>query len=136
MFGFNKKQLMSDAEIFNFGVEVVFSQMKKEGYQIQSVNTEIGNNPQIIAKKDGNLAFVGVRTACYPGKGLLEQNIHFQMIEHAKKHGAIPYFASVGICNADGKNEKQMSTPIKGAGFHIAYDGLLIITASDHVNTV
>ncbi len=136
MFGFNKKQIMSDAEIFDFGVEVVFNQMKKEGYEIQSVNTQVGQNPQIIAKKGEHLAFVAVRTACYPQKGKLEKNVHFQMIEHAKKHGAIPYFASVGICNADGKNEKQMGTPVKGAGFHIAYEGLLVITTSDRVKTM
>ena len=136
MFGFNQNQIMSDTDIFDFGVEVVFNQMKKEGYEIQSVNRQVGQNPQIIAKKNDHLAFVAVRTACYPKKGKLENNIHFQMIEHAKKHNAIPYFASVGICNADGKSEKQMGTPVKGAGFHIAYDGLFVITTSDRVKTV
>jgi len=45
----------------------------------------------------------------------------------------LPYFASVGIANADCKTESERSIPVKGSGFHIAYNGLLIITRSDRV---
>ena len=127
------KEQMTIDEIHHFGIEIVFNQLKKEGYEIQSVNTEIGLNPQIIAKRDG-LAFIVVRTACYPEKGKLENSVHFKMIEHADKHGAIPYFASVGIANADAITEDEMSIPVKGAGFYVAYEGIWIITRSDRVN--
>ena len=126
-------KLMTIEEIHDFGVEVVFNQLKKEGYKIQSVNTKYGVNPQIIAKKEGQLAFIAVRTACYPNKGSLEKSVHFKMIENADKHGAIPYFASVGIANANGKTDEEMSVPVKGAGFYVAYEGMLIITQSDRV---
>jgi hypothetical protein len=55
------------------------------------------------------------------------------MIENADKHNAIPYFACVGIANAEGKTDEEMSIPKKGAGFHVAYEGLLIISNSDRV---
>jgi hypothetical protein len=127
------KEQMTIDEIHDFGIEIVFNQLKKEGYEIQSVNTEIGMNPQIIPKKGGQLAFIAVRTACYPEKGRLEESVHFQMIEHADEHGANPYFASVGIANADATTEDEMSVPVKGAGFHVAYKGISIITRSDRV---
>ena len=129
----NTNRKMSPEEIHNFGVEIVFNQLKKEGYEIESVNTKIGVDPQITATKDGILAFIAVRTACYPEKGKLEKAVHFQMMENAKKFKAIPYFASVGIANAQAKTQKDMSVPIKDSGFHAAYEGLLIITDSEHV---
>jgi hypothetical protein len=55
------------------------------------------------------------------------------MIEHADKHGAIPYFVSVGIANADGTTEAEMAIPIKGSGFHAAYEGMIIIARSNRV---
>ncbi|MGO9611953.1 MAG: hypothetical protein ACLPX5_02850 [Dissulfurispiraceae bacterium] len=127
------KEQMTIEGIHDFGIEIVLNQLKKEGYEIQSVKTDIGINPQIIAKKGSQLAFIAVRTACYPEKGKLEESVHFQMIEHADKYGAIPYFASVGIANADAATQEEMSVPVKGAGFYAAYEGMVIITRSDRV---
>lgn len=128
--------LMTPEEIHNFGIEVVFKYLKDDGYDIVSVNTELGYNPQIIATKNGTKAFVAIRTACYANKGVLEESTHFNMIDHADKHDAIPYFASVGICNSSGKNEEEMSLPVKGAGFFVSYEGMLIITRSDRVRII
>ncbi|AKC82254.1 hypothetical protein IMCC26134_04770 [Verrucomicrobia bacterium IMCC26134] len=127
-------QIMSREEIHAFGIEVVAKQLIKEGIVVEGINTQIGLDPQIRARKSGVLSFIVVRTACYPDKGMLDPDVHFQMIEYADKHQAIPYFASVGIGNATGKSDKEMSIPIKGAGFYIAYNGLLIITRSDRVS--
>ena len=125
--------LMTKEEIHDFGIEVVFKYLKKDGYEIISVNTDLKYNPQIIASKDGTKAFIAVRTDCYPNKGVLEESTHFEMIKHADKNGATPYFASVGICNSSGENEEEMSKPVKGAGFYVSFMGLLIITRSDRV---
>jgi hypothetical protein len=122
---------MTMEEIHDFGIEIVLKQLKKKGYEIQIVNTEYGMNPQIVGKKENNLAFIAVRTACYPEKGQLEESIHFEMIEHADKYGAIPYFASVGIANADAITDEAMAIPLKGAGFHVAYEGMVMISRSD-----
>jgi len=72
---------MTEEEIHDFGIEIVVGQLKKEGYEIESVNTDLGMNPQVVGRKDNQLAFVAVRTACYPEKGQLEESVHFQMIE-------------------------------------------------------
>ena len=128
------QELMTTSEIHDFGIEVAFNYLKKEGHEIVSVNTNIALNPQIVAKKNGQLEFIVVRTACYPSKGEIENDqIAFQCIAHADKQKATCYFASVGIANADGKNEAEMAVPIKGAGFHVSFAGLLILTRSDRV---
>ncbi len=111
-----------------------FGHLKKEGYEILSVNTDRTMNPQIVVKKDGQLAFIVVRTACYPNKGVIESGeLELKLIDHADKKGAICYFASVGIANAEGQNDEEMSRPVKGAGFHVSYEGLLILTLSNRV---
>ena len=127
-------ELMTEDAIHDFGIEVVIKDLQKEGYTVESANNQIGQNPQIVARKDRNLVFVFVRTACYPAKGQMESDqLHFRCIEHAEQHDALPYFAGVGICNADGKTEAEMATPIKGAPYYVAYEGMLIMTRSDRV---
>jgi len=124
---------MTSTEIHSFGIEIVYNQIKKDGYEIISVNSQIDMNPQIVAYKDGILAFIEVRTDIYPKKGVLEEGIHAQIIEHAKKHDAIPYFASVGIANADAKTEDERSIVKRGGKFYISFEGLLIIANSDQI---
>ncbi|HSS47035.1 MAG TPA: hypothetical protein VLL03_06455 [Burkholderiales bacterium] len=129
-----KKELMTAQEIHDFGIEIVFKQLQKEGHKILSVNIELGTNPQIVARKDGQIEFIIVRTACYPNRGEIESaELALQCVAYADKADAICYFASVGIVNADGKTETEMGTPVKGVGFHAMYEGLLILTRSDRV---
>lgn len=46
-----ERELMSQAEIHDFGVEIVFVCIKKEGYTIEAVNTDPSKNPKIVARK-------------------------------------------------------------------------------------
>lgn len=124
---------MTPEEIHQFGIEIVHDQLIKDGYEIKAVYAEMGKNPQIVAQKNDQLAFIAVRTACYPEKGQLEENVHFNMIDHASQFKAIPYFASVGIAKADAETEADRGIPVKGAGFHASYEGLLMIARSDRV---
>ena len=118
---------MTNAEIHNFGVEIVFGFLQKEGHEIVAVNTDLLVNPQIVAKKDGQIEFVVVRTTCYPHKGVLELSVKENCIAHAEKSGAICYFASVGIANSAGTNDVEMAQPVKGAGFHVAFNGIELL---------
>lgn len=124
-----EKRLMTDAEIHAFGVEIVYKQLEKDGWAIDSADVlaDILTEPQLVAKKDGELAFFVVRTGIYPGRGRFEEgNDAFQtLVRHATAHGASCYFASVGIANSEGKTEQEMSVPIKGVGFNIEFDGLV-----------
>jgi len=118
---------MTEAEIHDFGVEVVFGYLKSEGHEIIAVNSNPSLNPQIVARKNEQLEFVVVRTACYPGKGTLDATSKANSIAHAEKSGAICFFASVGIANASGTTDAEMAIPVKGAGYHVAFNGIEIL---------
>ena len=131
------QELMTASEIHDFGVEIVFNYLKEEGHEIVAVNTEIGINPQIAATKDGELEFIIVRTACYPSKGQIENDqVASQCLAHADKQKATCYFASVGIANADTENDAELGVPVKGAPFHVAFEGLAILTSADRVKVL
>lgn len=122
------KELMTEADVHAFGVEIVFKQLEEGGWTIASADVlaERESQPQIVAHKDGETGFFVVRTAIYPGRGRIEGEDVFQtLVRHANAHGASCYFASVGIANSEGKTEEEMTVPIKGVAYHVAFDGLV-----------
>ena len=127
-----KKQTMTREEIQNFGVQIVYEEMTKEGYEILGANPSVAVTPQIVARKNGRLCFVVVRTDVYPNKGKLAGDRElFYNLEHAERNDALCYFASVGICNAaaaDEGDEKAMGVPIRDEGFYVDFDGLKVMT--------
>lgn len=121
--------IMSDEEIHEFGVNIVLDDMRKNSYTILSVNTGRNSNPQIIAKKSNKIFHILVRTACYPNKGLIEsRQLCDHLYQRAKRANITCYVASIGIANSNGTTDLEMSIPIRGAGFYVAYDGLEELT--------
>lgn len=123
------QEFMTEAEIHAFGVEIVFKQLEQDGWVIESADVlaDIRTEPQIVAHKDGELAFFVVRTAMSPGRGRFDegQDVFETLVHHAKAHGASCYFASIGIANSEGKTEAEMSVPVKGVAYHVNFDGLV-----------
>ncbi len=126
---------MTPAEIHAFGVEIVFKQLEKDGWVIQSADVEadLRSEPQIVAAKDGEFAFFVVRTGVYPGRGRFEegQDAFDTLVKHAAAHGASCYFASVGIANSNGTTDEEMSIPIKGVAFNVQFDGLVRMSLAE-----
>lgn len=124
-----KRELMTDADIHAFGVEILFKQLEKDGWTVESADAlaDIASEPQVVANKEGELAFFVVRTAVYPNRGRFDEGKQaFEtLVKHAKEHGASCYYASVGIANGDANSEEEMSVPVKGAQFQIQFDGLV-----------
>lgn len=127
--------MMTRQEIHDFGVQIVYEEMMKDGYEILGANPSLATTPQIVAKKNGRLCFVVVRTDVYPNKGRLADDRElFYNLEHAERNDAVCYFAGVGICNAaatDAGNEAAMSVPARDGGFYVDFDGLKIMTTLD-----
>ena len=122
------RELMTETDIHAFGVEIVFGQLEEAGWAIESTDVlaDRESHPQLIANKDGETGFFVVRTAMYPGRGRIEGEDVFQrLVRHAKAHGASCYFASVSIANSEGKSEEEMSVPVKGVAYQVAFDGLV-----------
>ncbi|MBK9154111.1 MAG: hypothetical protein IPM25_07825 [Chloracidobacterium sp.] len=122
-------ELMAEADIHAFGVEIVYKQLEKDGWAIHSADVEadLFKEPQIIAEKDGELAFFVVRTGMYPGRGRFEegQASFDTLVKHALQHGASCYFASVGLANSSATTEEDMSVPVKGVAYNVQFDGLI-----------
>jgi len=124
-----QKEILTEAEIHAFGVEIVCKQLEKDGWLIDSADgiADIRTEPQIVAQKEDEFAFFVVRTGLYPGRGRFEEgNSAFQtLVRHAREHGASCYFASVGIANSEGTTEEEMSVPVKGVAYNVEFDGLV-----------
>ena len=60
----DERELMTPADIHAFGIEIVFKQLEQDGWVVNSadVAADIATEPQIVASKDGELAFFVVRT--------------------------------------------------------------------------
>jgi hypothetical protein len=119
---------MSEGDIHAFGIEIVFQQLEEAGWSIETVDilADRKTHPQIVAHKDGETGFFVVRAAMYPGRGRIEGEEVFQnLVRHAAAHGASCYFASVGLANSVGKTEEEMSVPVKGVAYNVAFDGLV-----------
>ncbi len=119
---------MTEADVHAFGVEIVFKQLEEAGWTLESADVfaERETHPQIVGRKDGETGFFVVRTEMYPNRGRIEGEEVFQtLVSHAAAHGASCYFASVSIANSEGESEEDMAIPVKGAAFHVAFDGLV-----------
>lgn len=125
----SEPELMTAIDIHAFGIEIVYKQLEKDGWVIESaaVEANLNTEPQLVARKDGELAFFVIRTDVYPKRGRFEQGQQAfdALVGHAAEHGASCYFASVGIANSNGTTEEEMSVPVKGVAFNIQFDGLI-----------
>jgi len=121
-------ELMTEHDIHAFGVEIVFKQLEQSEWLIESADAiaDRAIHPQIVGHRNGETGFFVVRTAMHPARGRIEgEDVFERLVNHAKEHGASCYFASVGIANSKGKTEEEMSIPVKGIAYHVAFDGLL-----------
>ena len=61
-------EIMNEDELHAYGVDLIASYLKKEGYTIIELNKEKNIDPQIIAQKLSDMIFVVTRTVMYPKK--------------------------------------------------------------------
>jgi hypothetical protein len=123
-------QLMSAAEIHQFGIESILPYLQKEGVNVENVSVKSDENPQVVGTYHGSKAFVFVRTAMYPQKGQLTISEVQRCMVWAQQHNALALFASVGLActnypdRSEVKGDGEMQKPIKNAGFAVSYQGL------------
>jgi hypothetical protein len=115
---------MSSEELHFLGIKVVYKDLVDKGYEVLNVRKEPDVDPQILARRNGEMLFIVVRTAAYPDMGVLTPRIAARVGMHARKHKAICYFASVGIANANGETDEEMGMPELKGEYYINYKGL------------
>lgn len=106
------------------GIKVVYKSLIDNHYEVLNVRKERDVNPQILARKNNQLYFIVVRTAPYPQMGVLTPEVAANVTKHALRHKAICQFASVGIANANGNTDEEMSKPEIDGEYYINYKGL------------
>jgi hypothetical protein len=92
------KNIMTEQEVHEFGIDVIYKYAQQEGYEIVAGSTELNENPQLVLKKDGQLYFVMVKTG--PGDGThltYDKDLALQVFNNAKPHNAKVLFAGVGL---------------------------------------
>ncbi len=132
----NEPELMTEADIHAFGVEIVYKQLQEAEWIIESADVYVDRttHPQIVAHKDSEIGFFVVRTAIHPDRGRIEgEEVYRNLVRHANAHGANCYFASVSIANSEGKTEEEMAIPVKGVAYHVAFDGLVKMALPEEV---
>ncbi len=121
-------EVMTNAEIHRLGVQIVRDELQREGWTILDISVDPGVNPQIIARKNGTLGHVLVRTARHPKKGFVEDPHTVQRcLERASTLNAVCYFAGLRVSHAEASlrgDEKGMGIPVRGEGILVAYSGL------------
>jgi hypothetical protein len=115
---------MSPEDLHFMGIKVVYKDLVDNGHKVLNVRREMDVNPQILARINGQLVVIVVRTATFPDMGVLTPEIAARVNVHARKHGAVCYFASVGIANAHGENDEEMGKPVVDGEYYINYKGL------------
>ena len=115
---------MTAQEKHAFGIEIVCGCLQKEGYTILDAVADINTFPSIIARKNGEMFFVATSTDVAPRNGALPEHIKAQLIQHSKKHKAIPCFASVGIGACDSVRF-DASLALRNDAYYANYKGLV-----------
>jgi hypothetical protein len=122
-------EILTPKEIHAFGIQVVFKQLAEDGWNISSADpdADLASEPQIVASKDGDLAFFIVRTALYPSRGRFEegQQAYETLVRHAREHGADCFYASVGIANSQATTEEEKGVARRDVGYNVEFDGLV-----------
>lgn len=123
-------EIMNNQELHEYGINLISSYLKEEGYTIIELNTELNTDPQIIAQKLSDMIFVVVRTVMYPKK---EKDIKFSKAQlkiikdGSVAYGAKCYIAKVGLANPNAENAKELGVPYKDTDLLIKFNGFIEI---------
>ena len=128
------RKLMTEAEIHNFGLQLIQEFMEKKGFEIECIQPDKNSLPHIIAKQGEQLTFVIVATDVYPNKGVIADKDKAALLDHAKQFNAQTACAYIGIVNAEGvekKDKRLMSKAYVDAPFMADFSGLEFIQFED-----
>ncbi len=121
-------------ELHFLGIKVVYKDLVDKGYEVLNVRKELNVNPQILAKKDDKFQMIVVKTAYYPDMGSIRPETILQVSKLATKHQATCWYASVGIANANGQTDEEMSRPVKDGEYYINFKGLMPFPKNNNIN--
>lgn len=120
-----KKEKMTKEELHKYGIQLMISYLNKREYTIMETNYLLDTNPQIVAQKGNELAFILVSTFMYPQKTVSFDKVTIDVLKKsAENYGAKCYVAKIGLANAEAKNTKELAVPYKDIDFIVKFKGL------------
>lgn len=119
-------QVLTPDEAHVFGVKVVADYLGSVGMDILNISKEPLRDPQIFAMKDGRTAAIIVRVAAFPEKGALDEDEPevSALIDDCYDRDYDLYFASVGLANANARNDYERSALLRSGSYHVAFSGV------------
>ena len=117
------KDLMGKEEIYDFGLDIVYNDALKNGFIPINGNKNVNGIPSLIFKKDNKIYFVIVEACIAPKHKKLDVVRKYNFLNHCKKEGAIPLYASVSFGSTD-ETRFNMEIALKGDSYYCDYDGL------------
>jgi hypothetical protein len=90
--------LMTNQEIHEFGIDIIYKYAKEKGYEVLDGSTDFNQHPQLVLRKQGQIYFVLVKTRPANGDHLTyDKDLAMQVYKNAKQHDAKVLFAGVGL---------------------------------------
>lgn len=133
---YDKSDLMSDNEVFDFGIEVIRNYLKENGF---SIKIEIPNSDSVInflVNKDKITYAIFVKTDIAPNIPNMNEKERKNLCNEASKKDAVPLFASVGFGSVDSERFKA-GLALRNDGYYCRFNGFEEIseTQTDNNNT-
>lgn len=128
------RELMSEQEIHEFGLQVLIQYLENKGYEIDFAQPDKRSLPHVVAKSGEQLTFIIASTDIYPNKGKISNADKTALLEQAKNFNAQSACAYLGLANAEGveKGDKELiSKAYKDARYMTDFSGLEFICFED-----
>ena len=128
---------MTDWELHDFAVQVVRSQLEKDGRQLMSWQGNPNVDPSIWFVGDNGPDWVVVRAARWPERDVAVPKNIDQIAANCRTTGETGHFAVVGATNSNDPFDPQAKISgnyiplVRGEGVSVSYKGLKLIESSD-----
>lgn len=134
----DKKIVMTDWELQDFAVQVVRDNLKSDGKEIMSWQSNPNIDPSIWFVGDSGPEWIVVRAARWPEREAVSPSNVEKIAEQCASIGKVGHFASVSAANSNdpfdptAKESGNYIPLYRGEGIEVSYKGLKVI----HTNTV
>ncbi len=133
----DKKIVMTDWELQDFAVQVVRDNLKSDGKEIMSWQSNPNIDPSIWFVGDSGPEWIVVRAARWPEREAVPPSNVEKIAEQCASIGKVGHFASVSAANSNdpfdptAKESGNYIPLYRGEGIEVSYKGLKVI----HTNT-
>lgn len=129
---YTETDLMTNEEIHDFALEIIYGFIQEEGYDILSANPKYGFNPSFVCKKNNDIYAFFIKSDIAPNHPILSTNEKVQIVQFSIENKLIPIFCPVSFGATDGiRFEKGIA--LVGDSYYCNFKGFEIIPLTKNV---